>query len=147
VLLSSLGAIIASLCCLTPLVLVFLGFASISTAVSLDNVLSGKYVWAFRLAALGFATFAVWVYFRRRGICTLDAARRQRNRILNVVLLSVLFGTAGYITLNYIVLAYLGAAAGLPWDIEHWAVPTAVALFVVGGGLYWVVTQYPRKSQ
>src|SRR5579859_5265231 len=48
---SALAVVIATLCCLTPVVLVLLGLASISTALSLDDTLYGHYGWVFRLAA------------------------------------------------------------------------------------------------
>jgi membrane protein implicated in regulation of membrane protease activity len=79
---SALAVVIGSLCCLTPVVLVLFGLASISTAVSLDDLLTGHYGWAFRLAGLSLLTLALIMYFRRRGVCTLDEARRQRNRII-----------------------------------------------------------------
>jgi hypothetical protein len=126
---------VASLCCLTPLMLVLLGAASISTAAGMDDVLSGKYAWAFRVGGLVFVGVALWVYFKRRGVCTLDAVRRQRNRIVSTVLLTVLFGTAGYIAFNYILLDC--AAAGLPWAVENWAIPAGVIVFVAGCLLYW----------
>ncbi len=71
-LISGLAAVLGGLCCVTPVVLVLAGLASISVAASLGNVLYGEYRWAFRLVALGFLVLALWVYFRRRGTCTLD---------------------------------------------------------------------------
>ncbi len=118
---SALAALLASLCCLTPLVLVLFGLASVSTAVSLDTLLSGRYVWWFRLAGLGFLAIALLIYFRRRGVCTLDEARRQRNRILNFSLIALFFATGGYLLVNGVILAYWGAAVGLPWELERGA--------------------------
>ncbi len=77
-LISGVAAVIGGLCCVTPVVLVLAGLASISVAAGLGNVLYGEYRWAFRLAALGFTVLALWFYFRRRGICTLDQGRRDR---------------------------------------------------------------------
>ena len=110
---TALAVVAGWLCCITPLLLVLLGVASISTAASLDHVLNGEYDWVFRGAALVFLGIAVWVYFRRRGVCTLDQARRQRNRILNTAFLALLFAVGGYLALWYL-LAYWGAAVGLP---------------------------------
>lgn len=118
---SALALVTGCLCCITPLVLVLFGLASISTAVSVDNVWTGKYVWVFRSVALLFLALALVVYFRRRGVCTLDQARRQRNRIINTVLLTLLFTIGGYIAFEYIVLGYWGVAVGLPWMPERWA--------------------------
>ncbi len=118
---SLLAMAIGCLCCITPLVMVLLGIASVSTAVSVDNTLTGKYVWVFRSAALLFLGASLVVYFRRRGICTLDEARRQRNRIINTVLLTLLFAIGAYIFFEYIALGYWGTAVGLPWEPGHWA--------------------------
>ena len=128
------------LCCITPLVLVLFGVASISTAASLDHVLNGEYDWAFRGAALVFVAVAVVVYFRRRGVCTLDQARRQRNRIINTVFLALLFAVGGYLALWYL-LAYWGAAVGLPWRPQRWELLSSgvllggAVLLLLGGSL------------
>lgn len=124
---TALAVVAGWLCCITPLLLVLLGVASISTAASLDHVLNGEYDWVFRGAALVFLGVAVWVYFRRRGVCTLDQARRQRNRILNTAFLALLFAVGGYLALWYL-LAYWGAAVGLPWRPERWELMSSGAL-------------------
>jgi hypothetical protein len=131
---SALAVVIACLCCMTPVVLVLFGLASISTALSLDDTLYGQFGWAFRLAALLLLALALTVYFRRRGVCTVDEARRQRNRIINVTLLTVVFAVAAYIALMFIALEYGGAAVGLPWAPPGWAFP-AVGILLVAGGL------------
>lgn len=133
---SLLALAIGCLCCITPLVLVLLGLASISTAVSVDNLLSGPLVWVFRGTALLLLGIALVIYFRRRGVCTLDEARRQRNGIINAVLLTLLFAIGGYIAFEYILLSYLGGAVGLPWVAEHWAfvwagIPLGAGLLVL----------------
>lgn len=125
------AGVIGGLCCLTPIVLVLLGLATVAVAADLGNVLYGEYRWVFRLAALGFIGSALVIYFRSRGICTLDQARRERNRILNVTLL-VLTGAVGmYLFWTYVVLHYWGIAAGLPWAQydETWAIPASVGVF------------------
>jgi hypothetical protein len=127
---SSLGAFIGGLCCLTPIAAVLLGLSTVAAANSLGNSLYGEYKWHFRAAAAIFLTAALVVYFRKRGICTLDQARRQRNRILNTVILTVLAAVSVYTIWNYIVLHYWGIAAGLPWAQwdESWAIPLAAGL-------------------
>ena len=124
---TALAVVAGWLCCITPLLLVLLGVASLSTAASLDHVLNGEYDWVFRGAALVFLGIAVWVYFRRRGVCTLDQARRQRSRILNTAFLALLFAVGGYLALWYL-LAYWGAAVGLPWRPERWELISSGAL-------------------
>ena len=94
---SAVAALVGSLCCMTPVVLVLLGLASISVAADMGNVLYGEYRWIFRAFALAFLAVALILYFRKKGICTLDQAKRQRNRILNMSLV-VLFFSIGPIS-------------------------------------------------
>jgi len=130
---SALSAFVGALCCLAPIVLVMFGLAAVSIANDLGNVLYGDYKWEFRVAALVFLLVGLAIYFRRRGVCTLDQAKRERSRILNVTLLSVLAATSLYIFWNYVVLHYWGIAAGLPWAQwdESWAVPTSAVLLAL----------------
>ena len=141
VLVSSLGAFVGGLCCLTPIAVVLFGLAGISVANDLGNTLYGDYKWHFRVAALVFLTAGLVVYFRRRGVCSLDEARRQRNRILNVALLSLFTCGSVYVFWNYVALHYWGIAAGLPWAQwdESWAIPTSVILLAGAAAalLYW----------
>ena len=138
---SALAIATSCLCCITPLALVLFGLASVSTAISVDNVLSGKYIWVFRGIGLLFLAAGLVVYFRRRGICTLDAARRQRNRILNTVLLALLFGIGSYIAFEYIALGYWGVAVGLPWAPERWQFVWS-GILLGAGVLVWLVTRW-----
>lgn len=137
---SSLTAFIGALCCMTPIVLVLFGLAGISIANDLGNKLYGDYKWAFRAAALVFLALGLVVYFRRRGVCSLDEARRQRTRILNVALLSLLAAISLYVFWNYVVLYYWGIAAGLPWAQwdESWAIPLSAVLFAVTAGAFFL---------
>ncbi len=67
---SSLAALVGGLCCLTPIVLVLFGLASVPAAAGLGNMLYGDYRWLFRIAALIFLGIGLLVYFRKKGICT-----------------------------------------------------------------------------
>jgi hypothetical protein len=129
-LLSSLGGFIGALCCLAPIILVLFGLASVSAAASLGNVLYGDYAWAFRAAALLFLAAGLVFYFRKRGICSLDDAKRHRTQLLNVTFLVLLTSTSIYVFWNYVVLHYWGIAAGLPWAQwdESWAIPWSAGL-------------------
>jgi hypothetical protein len=146
-LISGLAALIGGLCCLTPVVLVLVGLASISAAAGLGNMLYGDYKWVFRLTALGFLALALWVYFRRKGICTLDQARRQRTRVINTSLVVLIFAVGMYIFWTYIAVHYLGIAAGLPWAQydESWAVPLSAAVLGVAVALYFALFRASRK--
>lgn len=148
-LISGLAALIGGLCCVTPVVLVLLGLASISAAASLGNVLYGEYRWAFRIAALGFLALTLWVYFRRRGICTLDQARRARNRIINTSLVVMITAIGMYIFWTYFAVHYWGIAAGLPWAQydEGWALPASLAILGVSAILYLLLFRKSAKRQ
>lgn len=144
---SGLAALIGGLCCLTPVVLVLLGLSTLAFANSLGNVLYGEYRWAFRLAALAFLGLALWVYFRRRGICTLDQVRRERNRIINMTLVVVVAAVGMYILWTYLVVHYWGIAAGLPWAQydESWALPTSAVALGLAAVLYLVLFRKSSK--
>jgi hypothetical protein len=140
-LIAGLAALIGGLCCMTPVVLILLGLSTLAFANSLGNVLYGDYRWAFRLAALGFLALELFVYFRRRGICTLDQARRQRNRIINTTLV-ILIGTIGmYIFWTYLAVHYWGIAVGLPWAQydESWALPASAVVLLAAVILYFLL--------
>ncbi len=131
--LSTLGGIIGGLCCLAPIVLVLFGLAGASAAASVGDVLYGDYHWAFRAVALLCLAIGLVVYFRKQGICTIDEAKRQRNRLINVSLLAVFTAAGIYILWTYVILHYWGIAAGLPWAQydESWAIPTSAVMLVL----------------
>jgi hypothetical protein len=148
VVISALAGLIGGLCCLTPVVLVLLGLASVSVAAGLGNVLYGNYAWWFRGAAFIFVALALVVYFRKKGICTLDEARRQRNRILNTSLVVLIFTVGIYIFWTYVALQYSGIAVGLPWAQydESWALPASAIVLGVALLLYFVLFRRRRSS-
>ncbi len=127
-----MAGIIGGLCCLAPIVLVLFGLASVSAAASLGNVLYGDYRWLFRAVALICLGLGLLIYFRRSGVCTLDRAKRERNRLINVSLLVLVASAGVYIFWTYVVLHYWGIAAGLPWSRydEGWAIPVSAAALV-----------------
>ena len=147
VVLSGLAALVGGLCCLTPVVLVLLGLASISAAASLGNVLYGDYHWEFRLGAFAFLALALVVYFRRRGICTLDQARRQRRRIINTSLVVLIFAVGIYIFWTYVAVHWFGIWAGLPWRQydESWAVPLSAGVLGAAVILYFILFRRPPQ--
>src|SRR3989344_4245484 len=110
----SVPALLASLCCLSPVVLVLLGISTVSFGASLADTLYGDYKWLFR--AVGFLALLVCVivYLRRqRGICTLDDVKRRRTEIINVVMLAFIGGVLAYLFFLYIVVHYVGVFLGL----------------------------------
>lgn len=147
-LLSALAAFIGGLCCLAPVVLVLLGLGTLAFANSLGNVLYGEHRWAFRIAALAFLALALAVYFRKRGICTLDQARRERNRILNTSLVVLLFATGIYIFWTYFAVHWWGVRVGLPWAQwdESWALPASAGVLAAAGILYFLLFRKSGKQ-
>ncbi len=105
---ASLPVILASLCCLSPLILVMLGLSTVGFAASLADSFYGEYKWYFRLVGLLALAGAYFVYLRKQGVCTLDQARRERNKIINQFLLLVITGIVGYLFFLYVVVHYVG---------------------------------------
>lgn len=106
--LTGLPVFIASLCCLAPIILVLFGLSSITFAISLTNLLDGQYRWAFVLAGLISLVTSLVIYFRKRGICTLDQVVRSKNEIINKVVIALIVSIVGYILFFDIFLGYIG---------------------------------------
>ncbi len=147
-LVSALAGLIGGLCCTTPVVLVLLGLASISAANDLGNNLYGAHRWIFRGAALVFLVLALVIYFRRKGVCTLDQARRQRNVIINTSLVALIAAAGIYILWTYVVVQYWGIAEKLPWAQydESWAIPASPVVLGVAVILYFVLFRRGRRT-
>jgi len=104
----SLPVIGASLCCLSPLLIFLFGFGSLSFAAGLADNFYGEWKWAFRAFGLLLLIIALIIHFRKQGVCSLDAAKRQKNKILNTVLLTLFTGALGYIFFLYVIVHYWG---------------------------------------
>jgi len=100
--------LIASLCCLAPIILVALGISTVAFGISLTNVLDGQFRWAFQLAGVAALAISLVIYFRRRGVCTLDQVKRHRNEIMNKTLLALIAGIIGYYLFFNILLTFIG---------------------------------------
>lgn len=113
---SSIPVALASLCCLSPVILVLLGLSSVSFASSLADTLYGEYKWAFRIVGILALLGSLAYYLRRRkGVCTIDDVVRRRNEIINYVALTVVAGVIGYIFFLYVVVHYVGVFLSL-WE-------------------------------
>ena len=113
---TGIPVLFATLCCLSPLILVLLGLSTVSFASSLADTFYGEYKWAFR--AVGFAALILTtiLYFRRtKGICTLDEAKKRRQEIINTTLIIFITGVVGYIFFLYVVVHYVGVLVGI-WN-------------------------------
>ena len=107
--LGTIPALIASLCCLSPILLVSLGVISISVASDLADVLYGEYKWLFRGAGLvALAVFVISYIRRKKNICTLSEARRRKNEIINIIALTLVIGSLLYILFLYGIIELIG---------------------------------------
>jgi len=107
---SSVPVVLASLCCLSPLILVLVGVSTVSFASSLADTFYGEYKWWFRGVGIITLFGALYLYLTRtKGICTIDEAKKRRNEILNYVVLTLIVGIVGYLFFLYVVVHYLGA--------------------------------------
>lgn len=113
---SAIPVVVASLCCLSPVILVLLGLSTVSFAASLSDILYFQYAWAFRIAGLLLLAASLIIYFRHRGICTIDEAKKRRNEIVNIILLALTVGVVGYIVFLYGVVEYAGIVLGI-WGL------------------------------
>ena len=110
---ASVPVLFASLCCLSPLLLLVFGFASVSVAASMSDVFYGTYKWAFRGVGLLLLIIGIIMHFRKQNICTFDEVKKQRTRIINTVLLTLFVGVLGYIFFLYVVVHYWGVFLGV----------------------------------
>ena len=116
------SAVLASMCCLPSVVLVLFGLASVSSAAAVSNNLYwglDGYQW-FRPAVSALSLILIIsglvVYFRSKGICTIDQAKRERKRIINISLTVLISSYLLYLVFNYVILTEIGIALGLDWQ-------------------------------
>ncbi len=111
---SSAPVIIASLCCLSPVILVLLGISTVGFAASLADQLYGEWKWYFRVAGLIALIVAIVFYLRRsKGVCTFGQFKRRRNEVINIVAIFLIVGVVGYILFLYVFVHIIGALLGL----------------------------------
>ncbi len=106
--LTSIPVLVASLCCLSPIILLSLGIVSVSVAGELADVFYGTYKWVFRGVGLAALLIAFYFYMRREGVCTIDDTKKRRNEILNKLALTLIIGVLGYVFFLYVVVHYVG---------------------------------------
>ena len=104
-----IAAFVAGLCCFTPVVLVLFGIGTVAYAASLSDLLYGSYKWFFRGVALLFLFGALfWYFYKKKNICTFDEAVKQRRRIINLTLITLILGIIVYIVWLYGVVELIG---------------------------------------
>ncbi|MBT3866154.1 hypothetical protein HOF78_03595 [Candidatus Woesearchaeota archaeon] len=105
---TGIPVLFASLCCLSPIILLLFGFGTVSYAASLTDVLYGQYKWIFRLLGLILLTISLIIYFRKKKICTIDQVKRRKNEIVNTVLVVLISAVVAYIIWLYVIVHYWG---------------------------------------
>lgn len=108
--------LIASLCCVAPIVLVLLGVATVSFGASLSDTLYYDYKWLFRSIGFVALVISLIIYFRKKGVCTLSEAKRRKNEIINTVLIVFIIFLLAYILFLYGVIEIIGVWMGL-WEL------------------------------
>jgi len=111
-----LPVLVASLCCLAPVILVLFGLSTVAFAASLSDVLYGQYKWVFRSVGLVLLTASFILYLRRtKGICTIDQAKKRRNEIINAALIVLTTGVIGYALWLHVGVDLIGKWLGI-WE-------------------------------
>ncbi len=110
-------AFIGGLCCFMPVVLVLFGLSSVTFAASLSDVLYYDYRWVFRSVALLLLLGALgWYFYKKEGVCTLDAMKRKRRKIINFTLLVIGVAVIAYIIWLYVIVEIIGLLLGI-WNL------------------------------
>ena len=104
---------LASLCCLSPIILLSLGIGTTAFAASLADTLYGDYKWVFRIVGLIALAISHLFYFRKKGVCTLDQAKKRRHEIMNTILIVFIVSVLGYIVWLYGVIEIIGIWMGI----------------------------------
>tara|TARA_Y100000590_G_C15318522_1_gene863040 strand:+ start:122 stop:523 length:402 start_codon:yes stop_codon:yes gene_type:complete len=114
----ALSAITSSMCCLPSVVWVL--FAGSSAIVAADNLSNDLYYSWVRLAlyclSLAMLCIGLAIYFRNRGICTLEDAKKHNRRVINTSLAVFTATVVTYLIWNFVILEVIGLALGLPWE-------------------------------
>ena len=86
------GGLIASLCCITPLVLIFFGLAGVSTALAVT-----KYSPYFLGGAVSFTAAGLFFHYRTKKCSTVQEKRKRTIHIIATFILMI----GLYVIINY----------------------------------------------
>ncbi|MBK64990.1 MAG: hypothetical protein CMB47_05665 [Euryarchaeota archaeon] len=113
-----ISAITASLCCLPSVIWVL--FAGSSAIVAANSLSETLYYSPFRyflyLISFFMISIGLIIHFRKRGICTLNDAKKNQRRVINTSLAVFTLSIIFYLIWNYVILEIVGIAIGLPWE-------------------------------
>lgn len=104
-----LSALMASVCCVTPLLLVLLGLGSLGIGAVL-----GRFHWWFLLLAVGLLTYGWWMYVKERGRCRTAHCEMPRNKTTRTVLTTASVIVATFVGLNLYTYASQRTTANAP---------------------------------
>lgn len=91
-----LSALIASACCVGPLLLILLGLGSLGIGAAI-----GKYHWYFILAAFALIGFAWRSYLKEKKTCNLKGCQMENKRITLIILILSTFIVVIFVGLNF----------------------------------------------
>lgn len=90
-----LSALIASICCIGPLVLILLGLGSLGVGATI-----GKYHWYFISGAIILITSAWRKFLKEKKTCSLKGCKMENKKITLIILLVTTFVVVTFIALN-----------------------------------------------
>jgi len=90
-----LSAVIASICCVGPLLLILLGLGGLGIGAAI-----GKYHGYFIVAALLLLTFAWRSYLKEKKVCDLKACKMENKRVTLLILIMSTLIVAVFVALN-----------------------------------------------
>ena len=103
----SIPVLISSLCCLSPIIIFLFWLWSLAFVSWLADILYGDYKWYFRIFWLILLSISLFLYFRKKWICTLEKAKRERNKIINTILITLITWVLWYIIFLYVIVHYI----------------------------------------
>ena len=114
----ALSAVTASMCCLPSVIWVlFAGSSAVVAADQLSNNLYYSWVrYALYAVSLSMVAIGLVIYFRKRGVCSLDDVKKERRKVVNTSLAVFTASIIAYLFWNFVILEILGIAIGLPWE-------------------------------
>jgi hypothetical protein len=113
---STLAAFIASLCCITPIVLVLFGLTSVSFATALDQNLDTKYEALFILIGMITLFLSIWIYQKKLGFFGLT--NQKQTRLVNYFIIGMVLFVTFYLIIHNLIGYNLEQRLGI-WGTEN----------------------------
>jgi uncharacterized membrane protein len=97
-----ISGLIASLCCVSPLVLALIGLAGVSAALGLSIYLSTYSPLVFLLSGV-FLVLAMYFHLKRQKACSMKGLRQRKQEIIAMVITWIVT----YVLLAYVIVPYI----------------------------------------